>query len=64
MCWMSKNGVLFTGDPVAGTGGYDISSIAATSFFLVCSTNGGQITLNAGSSPFNTNPPTGYTAWG
>ena len=40
MYWMSKNGVLFAGDPVAGIGGYNISAITGA-IFLVCSSAGG-----------------------
>ncbi len=54
-----------TADPVAGIGGFDISTFTAGSIgpYASLRTNGDQCTLNTGASPFANPQPTGYGMW-
>lgn len=64
---MRVNGGAFNGDPVAGTGGFDFSTMAAGPYYVTYG-NVGQVgdagTVNAGSVAFRDPPPTGFSAWG
>lgn len=62
--WYGNNG---TGDPVAGTNGFSISSLAGVALFLGFTSNQNGIdeaaTMNVGGSAFAGTVPSGYTAW-
>lgn len=64
LLYVSKNGsFLFSGNPTVGSGG---TTIAAGSWFPAASLfgSGDVVTLNVGTTAFNTSPPSGYSAWG
>lgn len=56
--WLSINGVNQNGDPVAGTGGLDISSIAKPWFAMASMRQTGQVSFN-----FNAALPSGFGRW-
>lgn len=65
--YIRVNGGAFTGDPVAGTGGYSFAGIDAGPYFPLFSAVthvGDAATINGGSSAFRDTAPAGYTAWG
>ena len=60
--WGGTGGL--TADPVAGTGGFDLTGLTLPTFpkfFLQF--NPGTITINCGDRAFAHAPPTGFTAW-
>lgn len=67
--WFLKNGVSISGDPAAGTGGYQLNPAVAGAvpkWFPACYAlrdDSGHI-LNCGQDPFNYSPPAGFIAYG
>ena len=53
------------GNPVAGTGGFDIASLVGTLYLAgMPSSNSSPLILRTALADFTTSPPAGYSAWG
>ena len=66
--WMACNSGVFntylTGDPAAGTGAVDISTVTGTQYlYFEADASGPGITANFGLSAFTYSIPTGFSAW-
>ncbi len=61
MMWCSLDGVVASGDPVAGTGGYPIPLLNSPYYACICTYyTGEEIEINFGATPFVNSPPSGY----
>lgn len=62
--WFYKNGVILSGDPVAGTGGFSLTGSPAPPVYpyIWCNGTTDQWTLNFGATAFAFTPPTGYNS--
>lgn len=61
--WFGDNGSYQVGDPVARTGGIDVSGITTPFFAAFCDAEAGSLTANFGATAFAHTPPTGFTPW-
>ena len=60
LMWCSLNGVVASGDPVSGVGGYPIP-LSSPYYACICTYyTGEEIEINFGATPFVNSPPSGY----
>ncbi len=63
LIWFSRNGVLFAGDPTAGTGGLSVPGLGANPFVCFTSNGASVATIRTTTAEFQTQPVSGFTAW-